>query len=359
MRKSFRLAVTALLLVASLAVYPHLHAGIGSAASFHKLGGDLNLVAWEGYADKSWVLPFQQQTGCKIHATYAGSSDEMFSKFSAGGGSAYDLVSASGDASLRFVQAHVVQPVDISKIPNWKDLAPQLKSPPHNTVGGKHYGVSFMWGPDNLIYSTKVFKSAPTSWSVIYDPKYKGKITIPDNPIQIADVAVYLGYKHPYNLNNAQLDKIKTVLLKQRPLIRKYWATAGDFDGLFKNGDAVVGSGWPLMTVQLKADHVPVADTVPKEGATGWTDTWMLSAHSQHQACAYAWMNYMLSPAVQKKVVAVTAYSPANLKTAALLGPKQSAQLHITDARYFNSLRFWQTPPNYQKWQQIWTAVKG
>jgi putative spermidine/putrescine transport system substrate-binding protein len=160
-------------------------------------------------------------------------------------------------------------------------------------------------------------------------------------------------------LTNAQLDKIKSVLMKQRPLIRTYWATAGDFDGLFKNGEAVVGAGWPLMTVQLKADHVPVADTIPKEGATGWADTWMLSTHSSHQACAYAWMNYVLSPQVQKQVVAITDYSPANLKTAALLGPKQSAALHITDARYFNSLRFWQTPPNYQKWQQIWTAVKG
>lgn len=333
--------------------------GGSSSSSQSKLGGPLNLIAWEGYADPSFVKPFEKQTGCHINVTYAGSSDEMFAKFRSGGGTAYDLVSASGDASLRFVRSGAVQAVDLSKIPNWKDLAPQLKSPPHNTVNGKHYGVSFMWGPDTLIYSTKTFPSPPTSWAVIYSPQYRGKVTIPDNPIQIADVAVYLGYPHPYNLTSAQLAKIKSVLIGQRPLIRKYWTSAGEFDGLFKSQDAVVGAGWPLMTVQLKQSGVPVAETVPSQGATGWADTWMLSTHSPHTACAYAWMNYALSPKVQKQVVAVTNYSPANLKTAKLLGAAESKALHIDDPSYFNSLKFWQTPPNYAAWQQIWNEVKG
>ena len=152
-----------------------------------------------------------------------------------------------------------------------------------------------------------------------------------------------MGYKHPYNLNTTQLNKIKSVLQAQRPLVRHYWASAGDFESLFKTGDAVVGAGWPLMTVDLKRAHVPVSETVPKQGATGWADTWMLSSHSTHTACAYAWMNYALSPAVQAKVVAVTGYSPANLETAAILGPAKAKALHITDAKHFNTLKFWQT----------------
>jgi putative spermidine/putrescine transport system substrate-binding protein len=352
-----RVVGTGLVLVAlAVWIFP---GRVGASRPAAKIGGSLNMVAWEGYADPSFVKPFEQSTGCKVNVTYAGSSDEMFAKFRSGGGSVYDLVSASGDASLRFVHSGAVQPVDLSKIPNWKNIAPGLKSPPHNTVNGKHYGVSFMWGPDTLIYNTKTFKKAPTSWSVIYSKQYRGKVTIPDNPIQIADVAVYLHYAHPYNLTDAQLNKIKSVLIAQHPLIRKYWTSAGEFDSLFKGGEAVVGAGWPLMTVQLKASHVPVAETIPHEGATGWADTWMLSTHSQHVACAYAWMNYAISPQVQKKVVAVTDYSPANLKTAALLGKKESAALHITDSHYFDSIKFWQTPPNYAKWQEIWNEIKG
>lgn len=358
MNIGIRAVIVALIVGATVVFLPATRSGILHAAPV-KLGGDLNLIAWEGYADKSFVQPFQQQTGCHINVVYAGSSDEMFSKFHAGGGTTYDLVSASGDASLRFVHSGLVQPVDLSKIPNWKDLNPQLQSPPHNTVNGKHYGVSFMWGPDTLIYNKKDFKSPPTSWSVIYSSKYKGQITIPDNPIQIADVAVYLGYQHPYNLTDAQLARVKAVLVAQRKLVRKYWGTAGDFTTLFKGHETVVGAGWPLMTVQLKQSGVPVAETIPHEGATGWADTWMLSTRSRHQACAYAWMNYVISPKVQKQVVTVTDYSPANLKTAKLLGPKVSDALHITDSRFFHSIKFWQTPPNYSKWVQIWNEIKG
>jgi putative spermidine/putrescine transport system substrate-binding protein len=348
--------VAAIMVGGAVALVPHM----GNAAHpTAKLGGDLNIVAWEGYTDPSFVKPFEQQTGCTIHSTYAGSSNEMFSKFRSGGGTTYDLVSASGDASLRFIRAGVVAPVDVGKIPNWKQLAPQLKSPPHNTVNGKHYGVSFMWGPDVLIYNTKDFKTAPTSWNVLYNPKYKGKITIPDNPEQIADAAVYLHYKQPYSLSDAQLAKIKALLQRQRPLVRHYWGLAGDFESLFKNHEVILGAGWPLMTVDLKAAGVPVAETIPREGATGWADTWMLSTRSHHTACAYAWMNYSISAPVQKQVVAVTHYSPANIKTAQLLGPKQAKALHITDTKYFNSIRFWQSPPNFDKWVTLWAEVKG
>ena len=354
-----RIGVRAAAALGLLLVASGCGSGSSSPGGAAKLGGPLNIVAWEGYTDPSFVNTFQKQTGCHINVTYAGSSDEMFAKFRSGGGASYDLVSASGDASLRFVNSGAVQPVDLSKIPNWKDLAPQLKSPPHNTVNGKHYGVSFMWGPDVLLYNKKVFKTPPTSWAVIYDPKYRGQISIPDNPIQIADVAVYLHYSHPYNLTDAQLAKIKTVLQQQRPLVRKYWASAGDVEQLFKAHEVNVGAVWPLMTNDLRKAGATVADTIPREGATGWADTWMLSTHTKHAACAYAWMNYALSPKVQKQVVAVTAYSPANLKTAALLGPAESAALHISDPKFFDSLKFWQTPPNYAKWQQIWNDIKG
>ena len=351
--------VAAALMAVSAFLVPAVRHVTHAAPAGAKYEGELDVIDWEGYTDPSFVKSFQRQTGCVVKSTYAGSSDEMFAKFRGGGGTSYDLVSASGDASLRVIQSGAVQAVDLKRLAHWKNLLPQLKSPPHNTVNGKHYGISFMWGPDVLVYNTRVFKTAPTSWRVLYDKRYSGKISVPDNAIQIADVAVMLGYKHPYNLSDSQLATIKSVLQKQRPLVRKYWGSAGDFTNLFKSNEIVVGAAWPLMTVQLKQAHAPVGETIPKEGATGWADTWMLNVHARHPNCAYAWMNYATSPAVQKQVVAVTGYSPANARTAQLLGPKESAALHITDLKYFNSLKFWLTPPNYPKWQQIWNEIKG
>src|SRR5437588_4369210 len=145
--------------------------------------GVLNVIAWEGYTQAQWVKPFQQQTGCQVHAKYAGSSDEMVTLMRSGGGSQYDLVSASGDASLRLIRGGDVAPVNVNLIPDWKNIIPQLQSPSHNTVNGVHYGISLQWGPNTLLYNTQKVNPAPDSWSAIYSPQHKGQITVPDNPI--------------------------------------------------------------------------------------------------------------------------------------------------------------------------------
>ncbi len=181
--------------------------------------GTLKLIAWEGYTQPQWVKPFEKQSGCKVQAKYAGSSDEMVTLMRSGGGGQYDMVSASGDASLRLIYGKDVQPVDVSRIPDYKNFNPAFRSPPNNTVGGKHYGVSLQWGPNTLLYNTQKVKPAPKSWSVLYSSKYKGKITVPDNPIQIADAALYLmktnrslGIKDPYELNSKQMDAAVALL---------------------------------------------------------------------------------------------------------------------------------------------------
>src|SRR5438445_8324079 len=117
--------------------------------------GELNLVAWEGYAQPEWVKPFEKQTGCVVHAKYAGSSDEMVTLMRQGGGSTYDMVSASGDASLRLISGGNVAAMNVNLVPEWKNFIPQLQSPSHNTVNGVHYGISLQWGPNVLLYNSK------------------------------------------------------------------------------------------------------------------------------------------------------------------------------------------------------------
>src|SRR6202022_2554414 len=148
--------------------------------------GALNLIAWTGYVESGktdpkvdWVTPFENQTGCKITVKFADTSDEMVTLMRQGGGTVYDGVSASGDATNRLIAAGDVAEVNTSLVSDFNDVMASLKSPKHNTVNGKHYGFPYMWGANVLAYNTSAVTPAPTSWDVTWksDSPYKGKVT--------------------------------------------------------------------------------------------------------------------------------------------------------------------------------------
>jgi putative spermidine/putrescine transport system substrate-binding protein len=370
----------ALAALAATLAFPATGISLGSdlPTSIGKGEGSLNLIAWEGYTQPQWVKPFTKQTGCVVHAKYGGSSDEMVTLMRQGGGGQYDMVSASGDASLRLIYGKDVQEVNPKLIPDYKNFVSTFQSPPNNTVDGKHYGISLQWGPNTLLYNTQKVKPAPTSWSALYDKKYKGKVTVPDNPIQIADAALYLmktkpglGIKDPYELNSKQFDATIALLRTQKPLIKKYWALASDEIDLFKNGDAVIGASWPYQTNTLIAAKAPVKDLVPREGATGWLDTWMLSAKAKHPNCAYMWLKWISTPKVQAQQAVYFGETPVNKLACKFMG-KAACHTYHADAplSYFKQIHFWKTPVSdcgdgkkdcmdYTKWQQAWTQLKG
>jgi putative spermidine/putrescine transport system substrate-binding protein len=343
--------------------------------------GKLTLVAWEGYTQPQWVKPFEKSTGCQVSTKYAGSSNDMFNLMTSGGGGQYDMVSASGDASLRLIYSGAVAEVNVGLVPSFKDFFKAFQSPPNNTVGGKHYGISVQFGPNVLLYNTKKFTKKPTSWAAVYDSKNKGQITIPDNPIQIADAALYLsktkpslGIKDPYELTKAQLAAAVALLKQQRPLVKKYWGLASDQIDLFKNGGSTIGASWPYQYSQLVAAKTPVATVIPKEGVTGWLDTWMLSSKAKHPNCAYKWMQYITTPKAQAQQATYYGETPVNKKACAVMNTlvKGSCAQYSANApeSYYNSIKFWKTPiadcGNGQKnctdlkaWTTAWQQVKG
>jgi putative spermidine/putrescine transport system substrate-binding protein len=343
--------------------------------------GQLNLIAWAGYLSPIWVKPFEQQSGCMVNAKYANTSDEMVALMKNGGGGQYDMVSSSGDADLRILYAGDAHPVNINLIPSWKDFYPAFKSPQFNTINGVHYGVSLQWGPNVLMYNKKNFPTTPSSWSVIYNPKYKGQVTVPDNPIQIADAALYLKTHRPalkitdpYELTPPQFQAAVSLLASQRLLIEKYWSLASQEIFDFKNGNATVGAGWPYQVSTLKAAHFPIGDVIPSEGATGWADTWMLAAKAPHPNCAYMWMRYISTPKVQAEQAINYGETPDNRLACAYMNKLQAGSCALYHANapmtYFNSIALWKTPlatcdngkPGcvpYAQWVAAWnTQVK-
>jgi len=317
--------------------------------------GQLNLIAWAGYLQPQWVKPFQQQTGCIIHATYPNTSDEFVTLMNNGGGGQWDMASSSGDADLRIIYAGDAHPVNINLIPSWKQFFPAFRSPPFNTVNGVHYGVSLQWGPNVLMYSKKAFPTPPTSWSVIYSKKYAGKISVYDGAIYIADGALYLkahnpslGITDPYELTQPQFQAVVNLLKTQHPLVKQYWSSAPAQISAFANGDVTVGTSWPYQVSTLTGQHFPIGAVIPKEGATGWADTWMLAAKAPHPNCAYMWMRYISTPKVQAEQAVSYGETPDNMLACGYMNQiaKGSCEQYHANApaRYFNSIALWKTP---------------
>ncbi|WP_421282553.1 ABC transporter substrate-binding protein [Aeromonas veronii] len=372
-----------------LALVPALLAGQTQAAptELGKGEGQLNIVAWAGYVERGetdknydWVTGFEKETGCKVSVKTAATSDEMVALMNEGG---FDLVTASGDASLRLIAGGKVQALNLALIPSYSKIDPRLQNAPWHTVDGKHYGVSYQWGGNILMYNTKVFPKAPDSWNVVFEEQTladgksnKGRVQAFDGPIHIADAALYLmthqpalGIKDPYELNEDQYKASLDLLRKQRQLVGRYWHDAFVQIDDFKNEGVVASGSWPFQANTLIADKQPIATTVPKEGVTGWADTSMVHSDAKNLTCAYKWLEHSLSNKLQGDLAAwfgSVPVVPAACEGNALLGPTGCKTNGIDN---FDRVRFWRTPVSqcksqgtcvpYYRWVSDYIAILG
>jgi spermidine/putrescine-binding protein len=325
----------------------------------------LSLLVWEGYADPSFLKAFEDAHHCKVVASYMGSSDELVAKLRGGSAGNYDVISPSSDVATSIVKAGLAAPLDLSKIPAYPQLSARLRESPLVKANGQVYGVPFVWGPNPLLYDTNAFPKAPESWSDLWNPKLKGKISLWDELSSVYMAAQVLGYDKPdpnqlYNLTDEQLEAVKKKLIELKPNIRKYWTTGGELTNLFQNHEITIAMGWPLMTTQLRKLNYPIGETIPKENTTGWIDHLMITAASSHKELAQAFLEYMVEPQTQKLVTDVTHYTPANPATAQLLTPDEVKSLHLDDPdAYMKRIYFWQDVPRRQKYTEIWNEVKN
>jgi putative spermidine/putrescine transport system substrate-binding protein len=353
-----------------------------------KLGegeGQVNLIAWAGYVEDGstdpkvdWVSDFEQETGCQVNVKTGNTSDEMVTLMRTG---RYDGVSASGDATLRLIAGGDVAPVNTDLVPNYKDVYEGLKNQGFNSVDGQMYGVPHGRGANLLMWRTDKVDPAPTSWSAVFDDasKYSGKVTAYDSPIYIADAALYLkhhnpdlGIDDPYELDEKQFAAAIDLLKAQREHIGEYWSDYTKEQAAFANGDSVVGTTWQVIANLLEADKVKISTTLPEEGATGWSDTWMISSKAKHPNCMYMWMDHIISPKANAAVAEWFGEAPSNGKACAETAVKNHCEIfHADDEDYFSKVAYWKTPvkecgddrgavcKDYSEWVQAWTEVKG
>jgi len=362
--------------------------GGGNGKELTKLGkgeGQVNLISWAGYVEPEWSKPFEEKTGCKVNDKVAGTSDEMVQLMRTG---QYDGVSASGNATARLVDGGDVAPVNVNLVPNYKTIFSDLKNQPYNTFEGVHYGIPHGRGANLLMWNPENVKPAPDSWDVVLDPKmaakYSGKISAYDDPIYIADAAVYLKFhqpdlkiESPYELNEEQFEAAVNLLKEQRPYVGEYWSDAAKQISAFAGGDSEVGTTWQYQYFALKDEGKSVAASpasqgfLPKEGATGWSDTWMISSKAKHPNCMYEWMNWIVSPKVNAEVAEFFGEAPAQSLACAQTADKEfCTKYHADEPAFWKRVYYWETPladcgngssdcMDYNDWVKAWTSIKG
>jgi putative spermidine/putrescine transport system substrate-binding protein len=391
-------ARTAWLVVAGLVVFMLALAGCGggsddttggsSSEDLQKVGkgeGEVSLISWAGYVEPEWSKPFEQKTGCKVNNKEAGTSDEMVELMKTG---QYDGVSASGNATARLVAADLVAPVNVDLVANYKTVFADLKDQPYNTFEDVHYGIPHGRGANLLMWNGNAVKPAPQSWAVTMDPKeaakYKGKISQYDDPMSIAEAAVYLkthepdlGIDNPYALDEEQFNAAVDLLKEQQPYVGEYWSEAAKQISGFANEDNVVGTTWQYQYFALKEEGAPVAASpasqgfLPEEGATGWSDTWMLAKDAKHPNCMYEWMNWIIEPQVNAEVAEYFGEAPAQeLACKETANKNFCAEYHAEEPEFWERVYYWETPladcgtgegecVDYNEWVKAWTTIKG
>lgn len=345
--------------------------------------GSVSLLAWPGYVEDGsndptvdWVSAFEEETGCQVESKTYGTSDEAFSLMKTGD---YDVIAASGDASLRLVAAGDVAPVNTDLIPNYDGIYDFLKMQSWNSVDGVSYGIPHGYGANLLMYNTEVFPEAPTSWDVVFDKssEYAGKVTAYDSPIYIADAAVYLmahnpelGIENPYALDETQLAAAVDLLKAQRANIGEYWSDYLKEIQAFETGDSVVGTTWQVIQNSVTTGNTDVV--LPEEGTTGWSDTWMIASEAKSPNCAYAWLNYIASPEANAQATEYFGEAPSNDAACEFRSEGSCESFHAGDADYASQIWYWSTPiaecldgrtdvecTDYSAWTTAWQEIKG
>ncbi len=350
--------------------------------------GKVSVLAWPGYVedgttspDVDWVSSFEDETGCEVTVDTFGTSDEAFTLFQTNP-TRFDVISASGDATLRLVAGGFVQPVNTELIPSYAEIFADLKDKDYNTVDGVHYGVPHGRGANVLMWRTDEVTTPPTKWAELFDPAspYAGKFSVYDAPIYIADAAVVLmksrpelNITNPYSLDQTQFDAAVALLNAQKPAVGEYWGDYTKQIDSFTNGNTVIGTSWQVIANVLQGADVPVEVVKPEEGATGWSDTWMINSKTKVPNCAYRFVNHITSAPVNIQIAEYFGEAPGNSKSCALASnPDHCDIFHAEETDYWTDVWYWTTPTakcldgrtnvtcmDFAKWVEAWTAIRG
>ena len=289
-------------------------------------GKTLNLFIWSDYLAPATLSDFEHQTGVTVHAAYYDSNETLETKLLAGS-SGYDVVVPTASYFERQIKAGVYLTLDKSKLPNLKNMDPQLMSRVAMHDPDNAHGIIYMWGTNGIGYNEKMVTAllpdAPLdSWRLVFDPAVASKvakcgISVLDSPAEMMRAVLnYLG-KDPNSQKPEDVQVAEATLLKIRPYIRNI--NSSEYIEALANGDLCVAVGYSGDVLQARDrardanKGIDIKYVVPKEGSIIWFDMLAIPKDAPHREAAYAYLNYIMEPKVIADISNFKRYANANL----------------------------------------------
>ena len=318
-------------------------------------GQVLNLFSWADNFSPEVLADFEEKYHCKINYDVFGSNEELLAKIHAGG-SQYDLIQPSDYMVSTLLKLDLLEELDKSKLPNTAYILPELQNPPYDP-GGRH-SVVYTWGVTGIAYNTKYIKTAPSSWSDLWNDNYKDRLILLNDSREVIGMALK---KRGYSVNAKNPDAIREAmddLYRLSPLILAY-----DTDTIkqkFIAEEAWIGTMWSGDASFSYLENPDIAFVIPKEGAVIWADTFAIPKGAKNKELAEAFINYLYDPEVSAKNYEYIGYNDPNTKSAPYHSEEYKNDPMLRAAKEYISLGEWiedlgDTLPLYDR---AWTELK-
>jgi spermidine/putrescine-binding protein len=268
----------------------------------------LNVYIWTNYLPPEVVSEFERRSGIRVEIDTYSSNEALLEKLQSGVAD-YDLAVPSDYMVRVLIAQRLLRPLDRRRLPRFGNLEPRLLD--HKFDPGNRYSLPYLWGTTGIGYDRRQVGGPVDSWQALFDPGHAGRILMLDDMREAFGAALALDHRSINERDPAALRRAAERLRRQKPLVRTY--NSADFANLLAAGDVDLAQGWNGELAKVVAqDPARFAYVVPKEGATLWIDSLIVPATARHLDAAYAFLDYLLEPAVAAGIVDSVRYASAN-----------------------------------------------
>ena len=280
----------------------------------------LHLFTWSDYTEETVVRQFEERFGIKVVTDTFGSNEELLAKLQ-GGAAGYDVIVPSDYMVSILIKQKLLAELDAAKIPNLAHVFKHLKGlyyDPKNT-----YSIPYLWGTTGIGYNADLVSPPPDSWQVLWDARYKGKISLLNDEREVFGMALRAAGESLNTAEPAKLQAAKKRLMTQKALVKTY--TSENYDQLLVSGEVALAHGWSGTIMRAAAERPSIKYVVPKEGGTIWQDNLCVLKTSKHKGEAMTFINFLLEPQTAALITTKVKYASAS-EEARLFVPKEIAQ---------------------------------